>query len=77
MIDMGKYKGKTQLYLTQKSFAEMIRDGEICAIPDQIEGIIFKRAERCTELEKKASFTLDELLAIKAKQENEENHNGS
>lgn len=73
MIDMGMHKGQHVFYTGNRSIAELIEAGEIYAIPDAVNGIVFKRAERCTELEKQAAFTLAELLAMKA-QQSENNH---
>lgn len=64
MIDMGNYKGERVFYVGGKSFAELIQEGAILAIPDPAQGIIYKRPERCTELEKMAAFTLEEAAAF-------------
>ena len=61
MIDMGIHHGKHIFYVpSHKSYGEMIRDGDILAIPDPVQGIIYKRPERCTEIEKRAALTLEE-----------------
>lgn len=64
MIDMGDHKGEHVFYVGNKSFAELIQEGAILAIPDTENGIIFKRPERCTALEKLAAFTLEEAAAF-------------
>lgn len=70
MIDMGKYKGETQIWYTgNKSMLELIEEGQIIAIPDPVEGIIFKRTGRCTDLERQAAFSVAELRAMLAQRE--------
>ena len=64
MIDMGNHKGERVFYVGDKSFAELIQEGAILAIPDAVTGIIYKRPERCTELEKMAAFTLEDAAAF-------------
>lgn len=64
MIDMGNHKGERVFYVGDKSVAELIQEGAILAIPDTENGIIYKRPERCTELEKMAAFTLEEAAAF-------------
>jgi hypothetical protein len=61
MIDMGMSHGKHVFLVPgHKSYGEMIRDGDILAIPDPIQGIIYKRPEVATEIEKRAAMTLEE-----------------
>lgn len=60
MIDMGMHKGEHVFYVGNRSFAELMEAGEIMAIPDAMQGIIYKRTERCSELEKAAALTLEE-----------------
>lgn len=70
MIDMGKYKGETQIWYTgNKSMLELIEEGQIVAIPDPVNGIIFKRTERCTELERQSAFSVAELRIMLAQQQ--------
>lgn len=64
MIDMGNHKGQHLFYTGDRSIAELIEAGEIIAIPDPIDIIIFKRAERATPIEKQAAYTLAEVIAI-------------
>lgn len=66
MIDMGIVKGEQVWYTGGRSLAQLIEDGEVCAIPEA-DGIAFKRAEICTELERQGAYTLDEVRAIAAK----------
>lgn len=67
---MGNHKGERVFYVGDKSFAELIRDGAILAIPDAQQGIIYKRPERCTELEKMAAFTLEKAAAFTEQRNN-------
>lgn len=61
MIDMGMSHGKHVFYVPgNKSYGELIRDGDILAIPHPLHGIIYKRPERCSEVEKRAAMTLEE-----------------
>ena len=70
MIDMGKVKGEQVWYTGGRSLAQLIEDGEVCAIP-ALEGVTFKRTEICTELELQAAYTLDEVRAIAAQLDTE------
>lgn len=68
MIDMGKYKGKVQVWSVgprPKSLAELIEEGEIVAIPDPEHGIAYKRTAVATDLEKSAAYSVDELRAMR------------
>ena len=74
---MGNHKGEHVFYVGNKSFAEHIQEGAILAIPDPAQGIIYKRPERCTELEKMAAFTLEEAATFTEqwnKKVEEQNH---
>lgn len=64
MIDMGNHRGHHVFYAGGRSYAELIAADEILAIPHPIYGIVYKRPERCTELEKAAAFTLEEATAF-------------
>lgn len=73
MIDMGIVKGERVWYTGGRSLAQLIEDGEVCAIPTD-EGVAFKRRETCTELELQAAYTLEEVRAFAAENnESEEN----
>ena len=64
LIDMGIVHGQ-QAYLTgNRSLAELIADGEIVAIPDAAEGIIYKRTVNATPLELAAKLTVDEAKKV-------------
>lgn len=71
MIDMGLHKGQRVFYTEGKSLADLISEGQIFAVPDRENGIVFKRAVNCSELEKAAAFSLEELRALKAQQDGE------
>ena len=76
MIDMGMHHGEHVFFVGNKSYGELIQEGLILAIPDPERGIIFKRATRCTEVEKLAAFTLEEAAAFIEKWNKEmDNHN--
>lgn len=65
MIDMGMSKGERVFHVPgNKSWGELIRDGDVLAIPDPVQGIIYKRPERCSEIEKRAAMTLEEATAF-------------
>lgn len=65
MIDMGKTRDGKQLWYTGgRSIAELMRDGEIVALPDTEEGIAYKRPERCTPLELAAQYTVEEARRV-------------
>lgn len=66
MIDMGKVHGKRLWYTGRRSMADLIRDGEIIVVPDGY-WIAFKRAAACTEVERRAALTFDEINAFYAK----------
>lgn len=65
MIDMGIVRGERVWYTGGRSLAQLIEDGEVCAVPTD-EGLIFKRREICTELELQAAYTLEEVYAFAA-----------
>lgn len=69
MIDMGIVKGEQVWYTGGRSLAQLIEDGEVCAIPTD-EGIVFKRREICTKLELQAAYTIEEVRAFAAQQGN-------
>jgi hypothetical protein len=60
MIDLGNVHGKRLFYTGGRSFEELMRDGEILALPDPETGLCFKRTETCTALEKQAAYTIEE-----------------
>lgn len=66
MIDMGTVHGEHVWYTGGRSLAKLIEDGEVFAVPTD-EGIVFKRSEICTELERQAAYTLEEVRAFAAK----------
>jgi hypothetical protein len=66
MIDMGIVHGERVFYTGGRSLAQLIQDGEVCAVPTD-EGLAFKRTEICTPLELEAKCTLDEVRAFAEK----------
>lgn len=68
MIDMGMHKGKHLWYTGNRSLAELIQAGEILAVPYPVDGIVFKRTENCSDLERMGAYSLEELRAIAAQQ---------
>lgn len=70
LIDLGIVKGQRLFYTGNRSLAQLIEAGEVCAIPT-LEGVMFKRREICTELERQAAYTLAEVRAIAAEMDDE------
>jgi len=66
MIDMGIVKGKHVFYTGNRSLAQLIEAGEVLAIPEG-DGIVFKRSEIVTPLERQAAYTLAEVYAFSVK----------
>lgn len=67
IIDMGKVRGKQTFHVTgNPTWGDLIREGIIIAIPDQTEGIIYKRLENCTPVELAAKLTVEECAVITA-----------
>lgn len=64
MIDMGNVRGKRVYYTAGRSLAELVEAGEIIAIPDPDQGIVYKRPVNCTPLEVAAKLTVDEARKI-------------
>ena len=64
LIDMGVAHGHHLFYTSGRSLAELIADGEIVAIPDAAEGIIYKRTVNATPLELAAKLTVDEAKKV-------------
>ena len=64
MIDMGMVKGERVFYTGGRSLRELMEDGEVLAIPDAETGIIYKRPESCSEIERRAALTVEEARAI-------------
>lgn len=65
LIDMGNVHGQHLIYNPGcKSIEELMRDGEIIAIPDTDEGIAYKRPVNCTPLELAAQLTVEEAKRI-------------
>lgn len=64
MIDLGIAHGQRTFYTANRSLAELVESGEVVAIPDSHEGIIYKRPENCTPLELAARLTVDEARRI-------------
>lgn len=64
MIDMGMIDGKRVFYTGGRSILELMRSGEIQAIPDAELGIAYKRTERCTPLELAAAYTVEEAQRV-------------
>lgn len=64
LIDMGKVKGEQVWYTGGKSLAELMEAGEIAAIPDTEQGIVYKRTVNCTPVELAAKLTVEEAKRI-------------
>ena len=65
ITDMGDVKGEHVFHVSgNPTWGDLIREGIIVAIPDSAEGIIYKRSENCTTLEKMAALTAEEVAAI-------------
>lgn len=64
MIDLGIVRGQRTFYTAGRSLAELVESGEVVAIPDATEGIIYKRPENCTPVELAARLTVDEARRI-------------
>ena len=60
MIDLGMHHGQHFFYVDGKSLLELVEEGLVIAIPCG-GGIVFKRPEVATPLEKMSAFSLDEL----------------
>lgn len=67
MIDMGVVKGERVFYTGGRSIRELMIAGELIAIPDAETGVVFKRIERATELERMAALTIEEVVEIERK----------
>jgi hypothetical protein len=64
MIDMGTVKGQHLFYTGGRSLEELMRDGKIVAIPNEQQGIVYKRTEIATEVEKMAALTIEEAKRV-------------
>lgn len=64
MIDMGHHHGEHVYYTGGRSLAELVQDGEIIAIPDPTQGIVYKRPVNCTPVELAARLTVEEAKRI-------------
>lgn len=64
MIDLGIAHGKHVFYTGNHSLAELVEAGEVVAIPDAAEGIIYKRPQNCTPVELAARLSVDEARRI-------------
>ena len=64
LIDMGIAHGKRTFYAKNRSLKELMEQGILIAIPDAQEGVVFKRKEVATDLEKQAAYTLEEIEAL-------------
>jgi hypothetical protein len=64
MFDLGNVHGDHLFMTGGRSLAELMEAGEVVAIPDAAEGIIYKRPENCTPLELAAQLTVDEAKWI-------------
>ena len=67
MIDMGVVKGERVFYTGGRSIRELMIAGELIAIPDAETGVVFKRIERATEVERMAALTIEEVVEIERK----------
>lgn len=66
MIDLGTVRGQRVYYTGNRSLAELMQAGEVVAIPDANEGIIYRRPETCTPVELAARLTVEEARRITA-----------
>lgn len=66
LIDMGDHHGQRTFYTGGRSLAELMQDGEVVAIPDPDEGIIYKRPANCTSVELAAKLSVEEARQITA-----------
>ena len=67
ITDMGNVKGEHVFHVSgNPTVGDLIREGLVIALSDRDQGIIYKRAENCTELERMAALTVEEAAAITA-----------
>lgn len=66
MIDMGTVHGQKVFYTHGRSIRELMEDGEIIAIPDAVQGVVYKRTEACSTVELAAQLTVNEAAIITA-----------
>lgn len=64
MIDMGNVRGERIYYTAGRSLVELVDAGEVVAIPDPDQGIVYKRPENCTPVEMAAKLTVEEAKRI-------------
>lgn len=64
LIDMGKHHGERVFYTNKSSLAELLQAGEIVAIPDTTQGIVYKRTENCSPVEMASQLSLEEAKKI-------------
>lgn len=64
LIDMGSVRGEHVFLTGGRSLAELLADGAIVAIPDDAQGIVYKRPETCTPVELAARLTVDEARRL-------------
>lgn len=67
-IDMGMHHGARTFYVPgNRSIRELIEAGELVAIPDPGIGVVFKRTDNATALERLAALTIAEVQEIERK----------
>lgn len=65
VTDMGEVRGEQTFHVSgNPTWGDLIREGIIVAIPDDVEGIVYKFPEKCTALELDAALTIEEAAAI-------------
>lgn len=66
VVDMGIVHGKKSFYTHGRSIRELMEDGELVAIPDKRQGVVYKRTASCSPVERAAQLTIDEAAIITA-----------
>ena len=66
MVDMGGVHGTQTFYPHGRNLRELMEDGEIVAIPDVQQGIVYKRPVNCSPVELAAQLTAEEAAIITA-----------
>lgn len=72
---MGMHKGEHVFYTGNRSIRELIEAGELIAISDPVTGVVFKRTEKATAVERLAALTIPEVQEIERRRN--EGTNGS
>lgn len=64
LIDMGNHHGEQVFYTGGSSLSELMEAGEIVAIPDEDQGIVYKRTVNCSSVEIAAKLSVKEATEI-------------